>query len=167
MIGTDVDALLFARKDFTPSLERTTTLAVEEIFGTLRLGTEKGHLQKRAVSAAAAARADELDPIFQLYHRPLYPGPIDLFVEPLSWPVKRSLRRKGQVVKEPHDSMTEGLSGPASFTNENICIQACLRILLKKIKAIFLRKGEFTSPFLPVRRKFLRFLDDPLHIFIP
>jgi hypothetical protein len=167
MIGTDVDALLFAREDFTPAFERTTALAVEEIFGTLRLGTEKGHLQKRAVSAAAAARTDELDPIFQLYHRPFHLGSIDLLEEPSSWPVKRSLRRKGQVVKEPHDSMTEGLSGLASFTNENICIQACLWILLKKIKAISLRKGEFTSPFLPVGGKFLRFLDDPLHIFIP
>ena len=167
MIGTDVDALLFAREDLTPSLEGTTTLAVEEILGTLRLGTEKGHLQKRAVSASAAARTDELDPIFELYHRPFHPGPIDLLEEPSSWPVKRSLTRKGEVVEETHDSMTEGLSGPASFTNENICIQACLRILLKKIKAISLRKGEFTSPFLPVRRKFLRFLDNPLHIFIP
>jgi hypothetical protein len=53
IIRTNVDALLLARKDFTPSLQRASTLAVEKILGALRLRTEKSHLQKRAVSAAA------------------------------------------------------------------------------------------------------------------
>jgi hypothetical protein len=154
IVGADVDALLLAREDFAPSLERATTLAVEQILGTLRLGTEKGHLEKRTVSAAAAAGSDEFDPVFQFCDRPFHSGPVDLLAQPSSWPVERSLRRKGEVVKETHDPISKSLSAAASFTDESIPIQTCLRILLKKIEAISLRKGEFADPFLPIGSEF-------------
>jgi len=96
VIGADVDALFLVMENFTPSVERAATLAVEQILGTLRLGAEKRHLEKRAVSAPPAAGAEELDPVLQLCHRPFYPGPVDLFVKPSGRAVKRSLRRKGR-----------------------------------------------------------------------
>jgi hypothetical protein len=140
-------------------------LAVEKILGTLRLRAEKGNLQERAVSTATTTGADELDPILQLCDRTFKPGPIDLLEEPSGRLVKRSLGRECQLVKEAHHSMARSFSGLASFTNENICIQARLLILLKKIKTILLRKGEFTNPFFPAQRELLSFLNHPLHIF--
>jgi hypothetical protein len=68
-IGADVNASLLPRKNFTPAFRGATTLAVEEKFRTLRLGAEKGHLGKRAISAAAAAGREKLDPVFQLRKR--------------------------------------------------------------------------------------------------
>ena len=57
--------LLFPGKDFTPSFQGASALAVEEKFGTLGLGTKKGHLRKGAIAAAAAAGGEELHPVFQ------------------------------------------------------------------------------------------------------
>lgn len=148
MIGTDIDASFLARKDFTPPLKRAAALTVEKIFGALRLGAEKGNLQKRAVPTAAAARADEFNPILEFGDRAFEPGPIDLLKEPSGWFVKRGFGRECESVKETHDSVTRSLSRPALFTNPNIRVQACLSILLKKIKTILLRKREFANPFL-------------------
>jgi hypothetical protein len=39
LIGPHVDTLPFAREDFAPSLQRSSALAVEEIFGALGLRT--------------------------------------------------------------------------------------------------------------------------------
>jgi hypothetical protein len=130
-------------------------LTVEKIFGALRLGTEKGNLQKRAVTTATATGADEFDPIFQLCDRAFKRTPIDLFKEPSGWLAKRSLGCECQSVKETHDSMTKSLSRLAVFMSENICVQACPFILLKKIKTVLPRKGEFPNPFFPVGKEFL------------
>jgi hypothetical protein len=155
VIGADIDTLLLARKNFTPSFKRAPALTVEKVFGALRLGTEKGHLQKRTVPTAAAARADEFNPIFELSDRAFEPGPIDFLKEPSDWFIKRGFGRECESVKETHDSMSESLSRLALFTRQNICIQACPSILLKKIKTILLGKREFVNPFLPAGKEFL------------
>src|SRR4030042_1747058 len=90
IIGAHVDALLFPRKDFTPSFHRTSALAVEEVFGALGLRTQESNLQKRTVAAAAATGTDELDPVFQLGNRAFKPGAINLLKEPSARFVKRS-----------------------------------------------------------------------------
>jgi hypothetical protein len=141
-------------------------LTVEKKLGTLRLRAEKSNLQEGTVSTATTPGTDEFDPIFQLCDRAFKPGPIDLLEEPSGRLIKRSLGRECQLVKKMHDSMTQSLSGLASLTNENICIQACLLILLKNIETIFLRKGEFANPFFPIQRKLLSFLNHPLHLLI-
>jgi hypothetical protein len=119
------------------------------------LRAKKSNLQKRVVSTATTAGADELDPIFQLCDRAFKPGPINFLKEPSGWLVKRSLGREGQLVEETHDSMAKRHSRLARFAGKNICVQPCLRILLEKIKTIFLRKGEFMNPFLSVGKEFL------------
>jgi hypothetical protein len=55
IVGTDVNALSFPREYLAPPFHRPSALAIEEILRALRLGTEKGDLQKGAVPAAAAA----------------------------------------------------------------------------------------------------------------
>jgi len=70
-------------------------LAVEKIFSTLGLGTQEGHLQKGAVSAATATGADELDPVFKLGDGAFEPGPIYPLEEPSSGLVEGGLRGEG------------------------------------------------------------------------
>lgn len=110
IIGTDVDALLFAREDLAPPLKRTSTLTVEKVLGALGLRTQKSDLQERTVTAAPATGTDELDPIFQLSHRAFEPGPIDLSEEPSGRFIKRSPWRKGQMMEKTHDPVSVGLS---------------------------------------------------------
>lgn len=150
IIGTDIDALLFAGEDLAPPIKRTSTLTVEKVFGTLGLGAQKSNLQKRTVSATAATRTDKLNPIFQLSHRAFEPGPIDLFEKPSGRFIKRSPWRKGQLMEKTHDPVSAGLSRMASFVHGHICVKTCLRIFLEKVKTPFLGKGELTDPLFPV-----------------
>jgi hypothetical protein len=106
-------------------------LTVKKIFGALRLGTEKSNLQKGAIPTSAAAGTEELNPVFQLCDRVFKPGPIDLLKEPSGWTEKRSLGRECQFVKETHHSMAKTFLRFPPFANKNICVQACLLILLK------------------------------------
>jgi hypothetical protein len=115
-------------------------LAVEKVLGALRLGTEKGDLQKRTIPTATATRADELDPIFQLCDRAFQPGPIDFLKEPSGWFVKGGLLGKQEMMKKTHHYISEGFSRVTSFVNRDICIQPCFPIFFEKVEAVLLGK---------------------------
>jgi hypothetical protein len=55
VVGPDVDAPPFPRKDFAPPIRGASALPVDEKFRTLGLRAQKGHLRKSAISAATAA----------------------------------------------------------------------------------------------------------------
>jgi hypothetical protein len=166
IISAYVNALLFPRKDFTPSFHRSSTLAVEEVLGALGLGAEKSHLQKRTVTAAPATGTDELDPVFHLCNRAFESGPIDLPEEPSGGVIKRSLWRKGQTMEKPHDHVSDGLSRMASFVPEYVCVKTCPRIFLKKIKTILLWKRELLNILLPIWSELLRLCDHLFYILV-
>jgi len=84
IVSLHINALLLSEEDLTPSFHGASALAIEEILGALRLGTQKGYLQKGAISASAAPGADEFNPVFQFCDRTLEPCAIDLPEKPPS-----------------------------------------------------------------------------------
>ena len=106
VVGASPDAFLLA--DLAQAVTRSSARPVALVLGTLRLGTEKGNIRKRAVAAITTIEADNLEGLLGCMQSLLKARPpIDGFIQRFSHAESKLALFKDLLMNRPVDLVSQ------------------------------------------------------------